>query len=618
MFKTIKNFLTVSIKRQLILGIAFVHIVMMSLFVFDLVSKEKSFLNKQLQKKAISLSKILASNSQVWLLANDYVGLKEVVESIKTHPHVEDILIINPQGQIVAHSNVKFIGKYISDKKSIELLYSHHFSKTIFENNSIIDAASPILRDTQFIGWARVILNKKEINESMAKVTIDGLLYTIVAIILGIIFAYFIANSMSNSIFKIINAIKKTKETEQKHSTNLDRKDEIGILSREFDSMIDTIQQQHQFINSLIDSTPDLIFVKGYKNQAGVYLSCNNAFCEFMGKKKVEILGKTDFELLDKDVAKFFQEKDEQILKEQKSIKNEEWVTYPDGSKVLLETLKTPLYDTNNIFLGVLGVSRNITKKYEIQKELDKKNMIIFQQSKLASLGEMIGNIAHQWRQPLSTISTLASGIKLQKELNLITDEELNKELDNIVFTTQYLSKTIDDFRNFLIHSNNKEEIFYLKEVLEQIKKLMKPALDNNFIKLIIENDDTIKINAIANELVQTLLNLINNAKDALKESNIENKIIIIKTKKIDKNNIEIILLDNGGGIKESIIQRIFEPYFTTKHRSQGTGIGLYMVLQIVTKSLDGTIEVANEEFEYKGIKYKGAKFKILLPLSKN
>ena len=245
-------------------------------------------------------------------------------------------------------------------------------------------------------------------------------------------------------------------------------------------------------------------------------------------------------------------------------------------------------------------------------KELLEKEAILNQQAKMAAMGEMIENIAHQWRQPLSVISTISSSLKIKKEMNILDDKEFYEALQSINRTSQHLSNTIDDFRNFF--SPNKEmNKFYVSQLIKKSKDLIKSRFDKFNIK-VIENIDDIEILSYQNELFQVILNLFSNSIDVLSSNEIENKIIYIKIYH-DENNLYIEFLDNGGGIKDEFINRVFEPYFTTKHKSQGTGIGLYMSLQIVTKHLNGEISVKNDTFIHNNIKYFGAKFTILLPI---
>ncbi|RXI43776.1 histidine kinase [Malaciobacter mytili] len=243
-------------------------------------------------------------------------------------------------------------------------------------------------------------------------------------------------------------------------------------------------------------------------------------------------------------------------------------------------------------------------------KENIKKDNLIAYQSKMASMGEMIGNIAHQWRQPLNAISSASSAIKLQKELGVLEDEFENRTLDSINENVQYLSKTIDDFRNFF-NKNKQTSKISLNDSISKTLSLVYAQYKNKDIE-IIKNIEDIKIKSLENELVQVLINILNNARDELIK--IENERFIFINIKDENNSVLIEIKDNAKGIDKKIIDKIFDPYFTTKKDTNGTGIGLYMSKEIVTKHLKGEIKVQNVKYKYNEKMYKGASFIIRLP----
>ena len=249
-----------------------------------------------------------------------------------------------------------------------------------------------------------------------------------------------------------------------------------------------------------------------------------------------------------------------------------------------------------------------------IKKELDKhqeKDRILAQQQKMVAMGQMIENIAHQWRQPLSVISTSASGLKLKKQLNILEDEELIKSIDKIVDTAKYLSDTIDDFRYFFKPKKDKTK-FSLTKNIEKSLSFLEATLKENSIKVEFDYED-IDIIAYETELIQVFINIINNSKDAFIEKKIEDRVIFISIKKFP-NRILIEIKDNAGGVEEDILDKVFEPYFTTKHQYNGTGIGLYMSNQIIKTHLNGDIFMKNCSFKYKNIEQKGVITTIVLP----
>ncbi len=258
-------------------------------------------------------------------------------------------------------------------------------------------------------------------------------------------------------------------------------------------------------------------------------------------------------------------------------------------------------------------INKNLESLVEKKsQELLQKENILNHQSKMAAMGEMIENIAHQWRQPLSVISTVATGAKLKKELGLLNDDEFYETMNIINNSSQHLSNTIDDFRNFF--NNDKEVVLFdITIPIEKVLYLISTKLKNRNIT-VIKNCKEIFVTGLENEFIQVILNIMNNAMDAFENKNNDNKFILIDAYNNDKDVI-IKIKDNAGGIEKNIIDRVFEPYFTTKHKSQGTGIGLYMSLEIIKKHMNGNLIVSNEEFTYEDILCSGAQFTIELPV---
>ena len=272
----------------------------------------------------------------------------------------------------------------------------------------------------------------------------------------------------------------------------------------------------------------------------------------------------------------------------------------------------TQLEKSNSVLNEKKNELYNLNQNLEIkiEDEIKKNKMIqekLFKADKLASMGEMISNIAHQWRQPLSVISTLATGIKLQKEINSLKDEELIENMDLINKNAQYLSKTIDDFKNFIKGSKN-TQYYNLTETIENFNSIITSSIKNKNIKLIFDLDNDIMIEGNPNQLIQCLINIFNNSKDALEEIEQNEYLIFINTQK-NKDKILLKIKDNAGGIPEDIFSKIYDPYFTTKHQSQGTGLGLHMTYRLITESMYGKIDASNVEFIYKNKNYKGVEF---------
>ncbi|MEA3353111.1 MAG: hybrid sensor histidine kinase/response regulator [Campylobacterota bacterium] len=246
----------------------------------------------------------------------------------------------------------------------------------------------------------------------------------------------------------------------------------------------------------------------------------------------------------------------------------------------------------------------------------EKKNMerMLQTQSKVAAMGEMIGNIAHQWRQPLSVISTIASAFPVKIDLGKeISQKEILDYSNKIVEQVEYLSSTIDDFKDFCNQSDKLFSSFNIKDTIDKTVNLTKDSFINNSINIVLDIDDFIFLQK-ENELIQVFLNIFNNAKDAFNINEIDyaNRYLFVDIKK-EQENCTIIIKDSAGGIVDEALQRVFEPYFTTKFEAQGTGIGLYMTHKIITEHYNGKIEAYNEQYNYNDLMLKGAVFKIIL-----
>ena len=294
----------------------------------------------------------------------------------------------------------------------------------------------------------------------------------------------------------------------------------------------------------------------------------------------------------------------------------------------IFESLRNKLDININACLNVLQLKKK-NNKLQLQKEkleeltstlqekvnfatqanLDKEKKI-FEQLKMAQMGELIGNIAHQWRQPLSVITTAASGMQLKKEHDLLDDYSFNEYNHNIIKNAEFLSKTIDEFRDYINESHKQKEVV-IQERLDMAISMIESSflMENITIKRGFIEDQKIFFRLVLGDLLQVLISILNNAKDALIQNKVSDK--WVKYELHQKEYMMIISIeDSAGGIPEEIMDKIFNPYFTTKHEFQGTGIGLYSAYDIIVNKLQGGLKVENTNH--------GAKFSIELPLNLN
>ena len=511
----------------------------------------------------------------------------------------------------------------------------------------------------------------------------------------------------------------------------------------------DELKKNQLLLKTILTTIPDMIWLKDLE---GKYLTCNEEFEKYFGAKEEQIIGKTDYDFVDKKEADFFRAQDNRAANSLEALVNEEWITYAGQSnRRLLDTTKKAMKDNDGNIIGILGIGHNATLRKEKEDELkelnsytqsltksqqvllslfdkgesvlfkwkidqdltveyvslsvekllgykqeiflDKKRKysqcikqddlpeiidyinycvnekldyfpfkpyrvitkdnhekwvtgysvtqkdskgnvtdiigyvtditnqkkqqeIIYHQSKMASMGEMIANIAHQWRQPLSVISTGATGMMIEKEYDKLTDERFYSICQRIDENAQYLSQTIDDFKNF-IKGDARPSVFNLKNKSTSFIQLVDSTIKTYGIEVILSLEENINIKGYPNELIQCFMNLFNNAKDVLIEKPEGDRYIFI-SQYIEDNNLIIEFKDNAGGIEKNILPKIFEPYFTTKHKSKGTGLGLSMTYNLIVNGMGGDIKVKNTDYILNNKSYTGALFTISIPVELN
>lgn len=410
-------------------------------------------------------------------------------------------------------------------------------------------------------------------------------------------------NSSTDPQFqKFLNLINESYQDFDDHSAILHRFLEVN--SKELTEAIKEIKKGHDLLHSVTESIHDLIF---YKDLNFKYIGCNQSFANFFGKSEAEFLGQDDFDLYPMEYALGFRQRDTLIFSNVVSTTNEEWVKNSKGDDVLLLTTKHPLFNSGGELMGLVGIARNITKEYWLEQEVREQQAILTQQSRLAALGEMIGNIAHQWRQPINSLGLIIQDLNEAYRFGELNQSYVQTISSKAMEQIHYMSNTIDDFRNFFNPDKDKK-IFSLNKSIENTKNILKQGIKNSSIECEILIPKDIFIYGYKNEFSQVIFNLLSNARDAIMSNKPKTPKIKIHVKN-KKNSAEISVSDNGGGIPPDILPSIFDPYFTTKPEGKGTGIGLYMAKKIIENHMDGLLLVHNTK--------DGVCFTIVLPIEK-
>ncbi len=523
------------------------------------------------------------------------------INNIKKSASLENVYIFYKENLIVTSSN-----KFIVDLKVFDI-------NSIYENDNFIFSKSelPIFNDEKI----EVVVSIKNNTFNFLKEEFRNIGYIlIVFVIFAFIIFYLISNRFIIRPFSnLLEFAKKAKNN--KNVTYVDSKVlEFNNFARDLKSIIDELRDVKEQYSRAIEGVQDGLWDINLVTNT---IYCSNRYLQMLGYDTNTNRYELDFwrNSVHKGDYKKTLKKLSQHLNGKSSMYEDDYrFKCADGSYKWIKIRGKVFYDEYHTPIRMTGFHTDIDEFVKLQNENIKKEQMLYQQAKLASMGEMIGNIAHQWRQPLNVISTAASTQILEIDLDVSNKEDIKKSFKKIIETVKYLSDIIENFRNFYNPSKEQEE-FYLDEAVSENFDMLSISYKTYNIEFI-NNVEHIKLSGFKFELVQVILNLINNAKDAilLNLQNNEKRIIFIKSD-LKNNYLKISVKDNAKGVKESIKDKIYEPYFTTKHKSQGTGLGLYMSSEIIKKHFNGSLENYSVEYKYKGEKYIGEEFVITIPL---
>lgn len=283
------------------------------------------------------------------------------------------------------------------------------------------------------------------------------------------------------------------------------------------------------------------------------------------------------------------------------------------GSIIQKRYIKNLIKDMKNLDCGLYIEEKynqelldTIESLKEKEKTIVERNRQLFEQSKRAEIGEMIGNIAHQWRQPLAIVTAILGILKEKNELRVLTQEESSEKLINISQRIRYMSETIEDFMNYYRPGKDKEN-FIVYDAIVKAQNIAPFSATEDTISVILSGEKEIMIFGIFNEFIQAIVSILTNIFELLEERQLQHVTVEIVIKK-DKNDVLIEIADTAGGIAEENLFKIFDPYFTTKHQSMGTGLGLYIAKMIIEETMQGSMRATNKQ--------NGALFSIRIPLA--
>ncbi len=461
---------------------------------------------------------------------------------------------------------------------------------------------------------------------SFLKIALAG---TAILAFITFIFGILFSKTLTGPIKELTEATKKIASGDMSHRVKVETADEIGELASTFNTMMDELREttvSRDFTDALIDSLPGVFY---FFNAQGRYLKWN--------KNLTIISGYSDEEIQSMNPLQFFAGEDKHIIEKRIQEAFENGYSTAEAELTTKDNRKIPYFFTGLRYIVgdepyLIGVGIDITERKtaedkllelnrnleamvedEVEKRRQQEHMLIHQ-SRLAAMGEMIGAIAHQWRQPLNALGLIVQDIRDADEYGELTKDYIDKSVEKSMNQIKFMSKTIDDFRNFFRPEKEKSP-FDALIAIEVVLSMLSGQLKNNniayrltcdarnrtfkeFPEIILPGD--IHATGYRNEFQQAVLNIINNAKDAIIEAREKGKmgsaaegVIEVDVSRAG-DRVFISISDNAGGIPEEIMERIFDPYFTTKEQGKGTGIGLYMSKIIIENNMDGRLYAEN------------------------
>jgi PAS domain S-box-containing protein len=481
-------------------------------------------------------------------------------------------------------NKIKIINSWVSDKEVLKLIQYYNFEQELFIKryafgvlDNYIDVVKnnhenyncPVMLD--FIKY----LKKFDVSTSHLFLICSAFKNSLVK------YAY----ELNHGTYEIITEINKYFELNFS-----------GVLS----SYSKTIKEIEQALNKSM-GVVDKYVIMSRTDIQGIITNVSSAFCKISGYTSHELVGQSHNIIRHPDMPKeLFENLWETITSGfvwEGEIKNRK----KNGDFYWVQTTIHPNFDNMGKIISYDAIRQDISS----QKRLEKQHNLLVEQSKSAAMGEMISMIAHQWRQPLQTVGILVQKLPLTKMIEgELTDEVLDEVVNQIILQLDYMSKTIDDFRDYFKPNRKKQKVL-IEDIIKKSTDFLSQLFKIDSIEVIVENSVNSYVELHLNEIIQVLINLMKNSRDALVEHNIKNKKIYIKAYDND-DKIFIEVEDNAGGIHEHIIKKIFDPYFSTKTNKNGTGLGLYMSKNIVEQHSNGRLTVFNSDI--------GARFIIELP----
>jgi len=603
------NFLFKSLRGRLILSVALVHAVMMSIFIFDSIVRQRKLLLNQQIEDAKRLSQTLSTSAAGWISADDISGLQELVDNQRSYPELMFVILTDELGFVLAHTDRTKNGKYLIDlPKEVAL-------KVLNKTPQLVDVVSPAMLNNVHVGWVRIGLNQNEAEKKLFEITINGVLYTLLAIIIGSIIAWFMGKRITQRLYLVQDTINKVSAGNPSARAQITGSDEATLLAREFNTMLDTLSDRQLKLDKSIVRFEKLFNLADVPlvlvNNKGQILDFNISFESTFGFTSDDIPTIKEWWLLAypnpeyrKKVIKKWENEIKIAKEKDANIQAKEYEVQSKSGKKLTVIISGTIINNE-----ILVTFFDITARKKIEQELVKAKIKAEESDLLKS--SFLANMSHEIRTPMNGILGFAellkspnlAGEKQQKYISII--EKSGARMLNIINDIVDISKIDSGLMKVVNTETN------LNEQIEFIHTFFKPEITNKGIQFIVKNsltNEDATVETDREKLYAVLTNLIKNAIKYTDEGIIEfgcNK---------KGNQLNFYVKDTGIGIptkrKGAIFQRFIQADIYDKKALEGAGLGL-AISKAYVEMLGGKIWVETEE-------NKGSTFYFTIPYVSN
>ncbi|GEM_PF-1721162 len=571
----LRRLLVGGVRRQLVVGIALVHAVLMTVFVVDLVTRQHGFLRGESVHQASSLARTVAVSSSSWVLADDLRGLAEVVGSVSEFRGLSYAMIVDPFGRVLGHTDDAKVGLFLVDPVSRDMLLGPEETRTLVVSERLVDVAVPIRSGTETIGWARVGIGQNAQIAALRQVTRDGIAYTLIAIAAGTIFAIWMARQLTARLTRLIHFSNAVKQGRRIMAGPPPQMDEIGLLEQAFTTMADTIWRREEDLRKLtraVEQSPVGVMITDIDGQVE-YI--NPAFEACSGFPAGEIIGMR-CQVVCEMAGETVQYREIQSHRR-------------DGSPYWEAVSVSPIRRPDGAVTHYLAVRENVTERRLTQAHL-KQSMERLVASN-ADLERFAYVASHDLQEPLRSVAQYCQ--LLQRRYRGRLDADADDFIGFIVDGSTHMIEMVRGLLEFSRIESRGKELGPVDtgKALEAALTQLRGAIENGGAEIVRGDLPTVAGDAL--QVIQLFQNLVGNA---LKFRHRERAPRVVVTAERAGDWWEFRVRDNGIGIDPAYVDQLFVMFrrLVDVHEYPGTGIGLAICRRIVERH-GGTIRVEPE-----------------------